>query len=347
MLSILYITIGLLGLIFGGDWLVDGAVGIAQRARLSPMVIGLTIVAFGTSAPELLVSLQAAFTGNPGIALGNVVGSNIANIALILGLTALIRPIPVHHSTTKIDAPFLFLSSVALAAICRFTDTITRLEGIIALLALFAFVGYQIYTSKQAAASTQPTGESETASTQPTAETETAQPTAETETASTQPTAAPESAPPIPLWRALIFLLLGIAALKYGAEYLVKGAVDIAKGLGVADRVIGLTIVAIGTSLPELFASIIAARKGNVDLAVGNVVGSNLFNILCVLGASCAIQPIDLNLVGGPAFATDCLWMLALTALIWLQLRTDYRLSRSEGAVLLTLYTIFIALTFV
>lgn len=346
MLSILYITIGLLGLIFGGDWLVDGAVGIAQRARLSPMVIGLTIVAFGTSAPELLVSLQAAFTGNPGIALGNVVGSNIANIALILGLTALIRPIPVHHSTTKIDAPFLFLSSVALAAICRFTDTITRLEGIIALLALFAFVGYQIYTSKQAAASAQPTATPETASTQPAGETASTQPTAETETA--QPSAETENASaPIPLWRALIFLLLGIAALKYGAEYLVKGAVDIAKGLGVADRVIGLTIVAIGTSLPELFASIIAARKGNVDLAVGNVVGSNLFNILCVLGASCAIQPIDLNLVGGPAFATDCLWMLALTALIWLQLRTDYRLSRSEGAVLLTLYTIFIALTFV
>lgn len=148
--SLFLIIIGLAGLIFGGDWLVDGAVGIAQRAKLSPMVIGLTIVAFGTSAPELLVSLQSAIGGNPGIALGNVIGSNIANIALILGVTALIHPVPVHRTTTRVDAPFLFFGTLALTAICYFSGTINRLEGIVGLLLLVCFVAYQIRTSKAA-----------------------------------------------------------------------------------------------------------------------------------------------------------------------------------------------------
>lgn len=306
--SFLHIVLGLAGLIFGGDWLVDGAVGIAQRAKLSPMVIGLTIVAFGTSAPELLVSIQAALGGTPGIALGNVVGSNIANIALILGITALVRPIPVQHTTTKIDAPFLFACSLALTAICYFSNSVTRLEGFCGILLLLLFIGYQIKTSKAS------------------------------EDESTPKVAT------MPIWRSLLLLALGIQSLKFGAQYLVEGAVDIAHGLGVEDRIIGLTVVAIGTSLPELFASIIAASKGNVDLAIGNVVGSNIFNIMCVLAASSAIQPIDLTLAG-PSFAKDCLWMLALTALIWLQLRTDYRLSRTEGAILLGIYLAFITLT--
>lgn len=316
--SIIYIIIGLAGLIFGGDWLVDGAVGIAQRAKISPMVIGLTIVAFGTSAPELLVSIQSAVGGNPGIALGNVIGSNVANIALILGVTAIIHPVPVHRSTTRIDAPFLFLASLALTLICTFTGTITRLEGIIGLLLLFCFVGYQIHSN------------------------------ANHDTSDIKDTAADADdlpAIPLPLWRSLLYIVLGIAALKYGAQFLVDGSVEVAHSLGVTDRIIGLTVVAVGTSLPELFASVIAARKGNVDLAIGNVIGSNLFNILCVLAASCAIHPIDLALVG--PISTDCIWMLALTSLIWFQLRTDYRLSRSEGAILLCTYATFIALTIV
>lgn len=313
--SILYIIIGLAGLIFGGDWLVDGAVGIAQRAKLSPMVIGLTIVAFGTSAPEFLVSLQSAIGGNPGIALGNVIGSNIANIALILGITALIHPVPVHGTTTRIDAPFLFLGTLALTAICYFSDAINRVEGIIGILLLVCFVAYQIKTSQ--AAENANTNADENANT--------------------------DAAATIPLWRALLLLVVGIAALKYGAQFLVDGSVTIARTLGVDDRIIGLTIVAIGTSLPELFSSVIAARKGSVDLAIGNVIGSNLFNIMCVLAASCAIQPIDLALVG--SVTTDCLWLLGLTALIWLQLRTDYRLSRTEGAVLLVIYVVFLTLT--
>lgn len=307
--SFLFIALGLVGLILGGDWLVDGAVGIAQRAKLSPMVIGLTIVAFGTSAPELLVSIQAALGGTPGIALGNVVGSNIANIALILGVTALIHPVPVGGATIKVDAPFLTFATTALTALSIWSGALTRVEGLAGIAMLLAFVVYQIKTSTSA----------------------TAAPTS-------------ESTPVAPLWKSLAFLVIGIAALKFGAQWLVGGAIDVARSLGVDDRVIGLTIVAIGTSLPELFASVIAARKGNVDLAVGNVVGSNLFNILCVLSATCAIAPITSIPAG---FTTDCLWMLSLTLLIWLQLRTGYRLSRTEGAILLAIYSTFLVLTII
>lgn len=310
-LSIFYIIFGLALLVVGGDELVEGASAIARRFHLSAMVIGLTIVAFGTSAPELIVSIQAALGGNPGIALGNVVGSNIANIALILGITALIRPVPVHGATIKLDAPFLAFSTIALTAISYFAGAITRLEGIVGLCMLFLFVGYQIHSSKKAVNAGLTTDE---------------------EDASLLP----------PLWKSIIALVLGITFLKFGAERLVDGAVTIASSLGVEDRIIGVTVVAIGTSLPELFASVIAARKGNVDLAVGNVVGSNLFNIMCVLAAASTISPIS---DVGTGFTTDCFWMLALTLLIWFQLRTDYRLTRAEGGVLLLAYLIFISLT--
>ena len=308
--SIFFIIFGLGLLVAGGDELVDGAVGIAKKAKMSPMIIGLTIVAFGTSAPELIVSIKAAMGGNPGIALGNVVGSNVANIALILGVTALIRPIPVAGRTVKIDTPFLVFATVALTLISFTSGALTRIEGIVGLLMLCGFIGYQIMMTKREDAK------------------ETTDDDAEDKTVS-------------PLWKSLLALVLGIAFLKLGAECLVDGAVSIASSLGIDDRIIGLTVVAIGTSLPELFASVIAARKGNVDMAVGNVVGSNLFNIMCVLCASCAITPIATIPAG---FTTDCLWMLALTLLIWFQLRTDYRLTRLEGIVLLCSYAVFITM---
>lgn len=313
LFPIFKIIFGLASLIVGGDSLVDGASAIARRFRLSPMVIGLTIVAFGTSAPELIVSIQAALGGNPGIALGNVVGSNIANIALILGITAIIRPIPVQGATIKIDTPFLAFATISLTAISYFAGAITRFEGITALAMLIIYVGYQIRSSKSAT--------------------------------NTATTTTEKDALPLPaLWKSVLALVLGISFLKYGAECLVDGAVTIASGLGVEDRIIGVTVVAIGTSLPELFASIMAARKGNVDLAVGNVVGSNLFNIMCVLATATAISPIaDV----GTGFTTDCLWMLALTLLIWFQLRTDYRLTRIEGVILLITYSVFILLTII
>lgn len=313
-LSIGLILIGLLLLILGGDWLIRGSVSIAQRLRLTPMVIGLTVVSFGTSAPEFLVSLQSALSGNAGIALGNVIGSNIANIALILGATALFCPIPVRGSTLKIDAPFLIIVSVILTLICHFTASLTRLQGIIGMFLLTAYVAGLVRAAR-----------------------------AQTQQAVTAE--APESAeaaPPPSLLKAILCLLIAIAALKWGAEWLVQGASAVAASLGVSSRIIGLTVVAIGTSLPELFASIIAARRGNVDMAVGNAIGSNLFNILCVLAASCSICPIHHI---DPAFTRDCLWMIGLSLLIWLQLRTGYTLTRTEGGILLLVYFIYIFLT--
>lgn len=309
--SIILVISGLILLIFGGEWLIRGSVSIAQRLRLTPMVIGLTIVSFGTSAPEFLVSLQSALSGNSGIALGNVIGSNIANIALILGATALFCPIPVRGSTLKIDTPFLIACSIILTLICFLSGSLNRMEGIIGMALLAGYIGYLIRTSR-----------------------------AEAKQASANHADTKPQRPSLLL--SIIYIILAISALKWGAEWLVKGASDIAAGMGVSNRVIGLTVVAIGTSLPELFASIIAARKGNVDMAVGNAIGSNLFNILCVLAASCAICPIsDID----PAFTCDGLWMLALSLLIWIQLRTDYKLTRLEGTALLAIYIIYILLT--
>lgn len=303
--SVLFIIIGLVCLVKGGDWLVDGSVSIAQHIGLSPMVIGLTIVAFGTSAPELLVSMQSAMCGNSGIALGNVVGSNIANIALILGLTAAIAPIPARIETFKRDMPFMLLCTLALTLITFFIGTINRVEGIIGIILLVLFVVYQIRTSKQEQSPADDTQSKKTKS----------------------------------LWFSILLIVISLVLLKFGAQWLVNGATAIAKSFGVSDRIIGLTIVALGTSLPELFASVIAARKGAVDLAVGNVIGSNIFNIMCVLGLSGAISPIN-DIDSG--FMTDSLWMLGLSIMLWIMLRTKYELSRWEGWLFLVIYLLFL-----
>ena len=303
---ILHCIVGLLLLLLGGEWLVRGSVGIAQRLRLSPMVIGLTVVSFGTSAPEFIVSLQAALHGSSGIALGNVIGSNIANIALILGVTAILCPIPVAGSTLKVDTPLLLTASVLLTICCHFTHALTRTEGILGFAVMLAYVTLLVIHSRKRSAAD--AGER-------------------------------ASMASMKLPKALALVLLSVIALKYGAGWLVDGAAQMARTVGVSDRVVGLTVVAIGTSLPELFASIVAARKGSVDMAVGNAIGSNLFNLLGVLSASAAISPITHI---SAAFTVDCIWMIALTLLIWLLMRTDYLLTRIEGAVLLAVYVVYI-----
>lgn len=305
VLDIVYIVIGLVLLVKGGDWLVDGASAIAQRAKLSPMVIGLTVVGFGTSMPELLVSTQAALQGNSGIAIGNVVGSNIANIALILGLTALIRPCPTERKTLHIDAPFMMLSCVLLTAI-GMTGTIGRLPGLIGVGLLVAFISWQIYDSRKKS--------------------------------SKEAVATPK----LKLWQALLLVAVSLLCLSKGADVLIKGASSIASFLGVTDRIIGLTIVAVGTSLPELFASVTAARKGQTDMAIGNVIGSVTFNILSVIGFSAAICPIHEANVG---FVFDYVLMSLLAFLLWLFLRTRYLLERYEGGILFAIYVAYILRT--
>lgn len=304
-LDIVYILVGFVLLIKGGDFLVEGAVSIAKRANLPPMVIGLTIVGFGTSSPELLVSIQAALSGSSGIAIGNVVGSNIANIALILGIAAIVKACTAKKKTLKVDMPFMLLVTALFVTIAM-SGTISRLAGILGFLLLCSFTIWEIKTNQ------------------------------------TEENNEDDNEPPMAVWKAIIVIILSFAALVYGSDKLVEGASDIARMLGVSDRVIGLTIVAVGTSLPELFSSVAAARKGQTDMAIGNVVGSAIFNLLCVVGISAAISPIY-NTNDG--FLTDYICMVALSGLLWFFLSTKKTLERWEGIVLVTIYVGYITYT--
>lgn len=311
IIDIFYILLGFLLLIKGGDYLVEGAVAIAQRAKLSKMVIGMTVVGFGTSMPELLVSAQSALVGNSGIAIGNVVGSNIANIALILGVSSLIIPIATTRNTLKVDHPFMMLSALLFVAVAM-TGSIERWAGVLFVLMLAGFVTYQVITSRKKNAAAQ---EEEV-----------------------------ESKDPMPLWKAMLVVAVAFTAMVFGSDKLVEGASDIATALGVSDRIIGLTIVAVGTSLPELFASAMAAKKGESDMAIGNIIGSVTFNILSVIGLSAIICPIQESNVG---FGFDYLIMLGLGVLLWIFLRTKYTLERWEGFILTLLYIGYLAKTII
>jgi len=305
LLDIIFIIIGLLMLVKGGDYLVDASVAIARHAKLSNMVIGVTVIGFGTSMPELLVSTQAALVGNSGIAIGNVVGSNISNIALILGASALICPLPASRSTLLIEVPFMLLSCILLVGI-GMSGTIGRIQGLMLFLLLVAFVTWQIRRSLRQQSEQEVTPAS------------------------------------MALWKAMLLVAISFAVLVWGANLLVDSASNIARTLGVSDRMIGLTIVAVGTSLPELFASVMAAKKGETDMAVGNIIGSVSFNILSVIGLSAAICPIQQSNVG---FVTDYLVMIFVCMLLWVFMRTHRTIVRWEGAVLLAIYVAYIIRT--
>ncbi len=301
-------------LVKGGDYLVDGSVAIAKRAKLSEMVIGLTVVGFGTSMPELLVSAQSALMGNSGIAIGNVVGSNISNIALILGVTSIVHVIPAQKSTLKVDLPFMLLSFVLFVAIAM-TGTVGRVAGVIAVLILTSFVTYQVRESRKAEA-----------------------------TLAKENPESHDEAEPMALWKAILLVVGAFLAMVFGANILVEGASNIARQLGVTDRIIGLTIVAIGTSLPELFSSVMAAIKGKTDMAIGNIIGSGYFNILCVIGISSIITPITGSNIG---FAFDYALMVCLGVLLWMFLRSKYKLERWEGVTLTAIYITYLTKTII
>ena len=321
-LDILYILIGFVLLVKGGDFLIDGAVAIAQRAKLSAMVIGITVVGFGTSMPELLVSTQAAWVGSSGLAIGNVAGSNIANIALILGVTAMICPLPSQPKMMKIDIPFMLFAMV-LFIVLSFGGTIERWMGITMVLLLVGFITWEVRDSRKNIKQAEAQGEVEAVVT-----------------------------PSMPLWRAILYVVVSLAAMVWGADLLIDGSSAIAMELGnyfgVAkeemERIIGLTVGAVGTSLPELFASVMAARKGETDMAVGNIIGSVSFNILSVVGVASAITPIQ---NAWEPFAVDYAVMLGLGLVLWLFLRTHHKIVRYEGAILLTIYCLYIAKTLI
>ena len=307
-MTVLFMIVGLFLLAIGGDILVRGAVGVASRLGISPLLAGLTIVGFGTSAPEMVVSALAASQGNPGIALGNAYGSNITNIALILGITALISPIAVHSQVLRKELPILALVT-GLAAWQLLDGEITRLDALVLLGvfgALMAWTIWQGMKKKEDALASEIEQELDVRA--------------------------------MPLRQAIFWLVAGLVLLIVSSRVLVWGAVEIAHGFGVSDLIIGLTIIAVGTSLPELASSIIAARKGEHDIALGNILGSNLFNTLAVVGIAGTIHPLS---VGPEVFNRDMLVMAALTLSLFVigyGFRGQGRINRMEGALLLAAY---------
>lgn len=305
--AVIKLLAGFVLLFFGGDWLVEGGVALARRFRISPLVIGMTIVAFGTSAPELLVSLISAIKGSAGIAIGNVVGSNIANIGLILGLTALICPIETDNSKVIRHGSIMIVASLLLI-VFALNSGITRIEGLILFACLILFTTISVRKGR--------TQQQET-------------------------DIDDLEGKPMTVLAAIGLIVLSCGMLAFGADILVDGATTVASALGVSDKVIGLTIVALGTSLPELAASVAAAFKKQMDISIGNVIGSNIFNILCVLGVSASIKPISLEFQD---YANDFIWMMGFSVFIIIfttMRKKKGRLGRTAGILFLLAYAVY------
>ena len=295
-MNIILLVLGFILLLKGADWFVDGSSSIASRFGIPQLIIGLTIVAMGTSLPEAFVSITAALKSNAAITIGNVVGSNILNVGIILGITALIRPLHIQNSTIKYEMPFMMLVTLVLI-LQGINNTISRFDGII--LWLF-FLGYLYYIFRM-----------------------TKNQTEEAEIKKTNP----------------LFIPLGLVCLMIGSNFAVDAATNIAISLGVSQRFIGLTIVALGTSLPELVTSVTAAKKGNADIAIGNIIGSNIFNIFFVLGISSFIHEITIN----NAVFFDMFIMLAASFITYGFAASKRKINKPEGAFLVLLYVAYMA----
>ncbi len=309
LLSILQLIVGFALLTYGAERLVNGSSALALKLGLTPLVIGITVVAFGTSAPELVVSIRATLAGNAEIAIGNVIGSNIANIALILGVTAVIRPMMVHRDILRVELPTM-IGVTLIASIFIIGDVITFLEGFILFAGLIVFIVFSLYRAKNLPPEVRKLIVEE----------------------------PDESIISTPIWKSWVWVLLGLALLVAGGELLVKAAVDIARVLGISEAIIGITIVSVGTSLPELATSAVAAIKKEADIAIGNIIGSNVFNLLSILGITAMITPMDSSSFD----LVDLGMMLGLTLLIWPMMRRGFEINRWEGAILLLTYTGYI-----
>lgn len=314
LLNALWIVVGVVLVLWGADRLTEGAVAVAERLRVPQIVIGLTIVALGTSMPELCVSVVSALKGTPDLAVGNVVGSNIFNALLIVGVAALVAPMTILRSTVFKDVPCALVASVVLLMMCQNDWVITRLDGAI----LFVFFLVFMRLTIKGATSAQPAPQ---AAQGETTQGQTAQEAAADEASGKQPMKG---------WLAGLWMVVGLAALIGGSNLFVGGATEVARALNVSDAVIGLTIVAGGTSLPELATSVVAAMKGNSGIAIGNVLGSNVLNILFILGLTGMISPMHIEGITN----VDLYMMLVSTIMIWFFSFTKYTIERWEGAVL-------------
>lgn len=314
LLNALWIVVGVVLVLWGADRLTEGAVAVAERLRVPQIVIGLTIVALGTSMPELCVSVVSALKGTPDLAVGNVVGSNIFNALFIVGVAALVAPMTILRSTVFKDVPCALVASVVLLMMCQNDWVITRLDGAI----LFVFFLVFMRLTIKGAPSAQPAPQ---AAQGETTQGQTAQEAAADEASAKQPMKG---------WLAGLWMVVGLAALIGGSNLFVGGATEVARALNVSDAVIGLTIVAGGTSLPELATSVVAAKKGNSGIAIGNVLGSNVLNILFILGLTGMISPMHIEGITN----VDLYMMLVSTIMIWFFSFTKYTIERWEGAVL-------------
>jgi cation:H+ antiporter len=298
-----FLLLGTACLYYGAEWLVDGSSQLALSMGLTPLAVGLTVVAFGTSMPELAVSLKAGLSGSSDLAVGNVIGSNISNIALILGICSLFRPIVVHVQVVRIDTPLMILISI-LVGILILSGPIMAVSGSVLLLGIIAYTAFNYITARR---STQP-------------ELEESQPLNRS------------------ILQDLGLIVGGLLVLIVGGESFVRGATTAAQMLGISETVIGLSLVAIGTSLPELATALVATRKGESDLVIGNVVGSNVFNLLCILGITALVVPIDTSGVHPADIIMMIGTSLALMPILW----SGHRIERKEGAILLLLYVGYI-----
>ncbi|MCT4589890.1 MAG: calcium/sodium antiporter [Carboxylicivirga sp.] len=310
MPPIIYLLAGFVLLFFSGDWLVKSSVQLARHFKVSTLVIGVTVVAFGTSAPELLVSLSAVFDGAADISIGNVVGSNIANIALVLGMVSIVYPVKVKKKGVWIDWLIMMVATIGLMVASQNLQ-LSLIEGVFFLLLLSLFIIWSVYHSRKESKSEDKIEE-----------------------------------PTLSLWKTAFLFLLAAAGLYFGADWLVVGAQDIAANLGVSEKVIGISVVAIGTSVPELATSLMAAIKKETDISIGNIIGSNIFNIWAVLGVTSFLKPINVN----PSMvAVDYWWMFVISILLLVAILPIRKgvISRWKGAIFLMIYIFYIYLLFV
>ena len=303
------LLLGLILLFFGGELLVRGSVSLALKMRISTLVVGMTVVSFATSAPELFVSLQAVLNGSNDIAFGNVIGSNIANITLVLGVTALIFRVKISEQTAILNYPFLLLASLVFGGVLYYFNGIPQQVGFLFIFLLLLFTWLLISKSRK-----------------------------ENLKLANDEDELLEDASNDSLFKSLVFLIAGIIVLKFGADYLVEGTIAIAKKFEISERVIAVTVVAIGTSIPELATSIVAALKKEHNLAVGNLIGSNIFNILAVLGVVASIKEITIS--DSAILSFDYVWMITITFIIGLFIYafSKRQISRTEGVLLLLIY---------
>lgn len=299
MLNYLFLVTGFALLIKGADFFVDGSAGVAHKLRIPTMIIGLTIVAMGTSAPECAVSIAAALKGSNTMAISNVVGSNIFNLMVVCGACAVFAPLTVKRSTMKQEFPLSILAAAMLWALGSMNMSIGRMDGVILLAVFTLFLIWMVMEAKQARSS-----------------------------------AGEEEVETMKGWQCLLYILVGIGAIVAGGEFVVDSATAIAEDFGLSSTLIGLTIVAFGTSLPELVTSLVAARKGQTDMALGNVIGSNIFNILMVLGAAAVLSPMEVLMEN----LFDDIILIVMSAVVWVFAWRRKQIGRLHGIIMLAMY---------